>query len=271
MAPSVQELLKCKEEYYKFCREERNIAAIFYHTLLLPGNLREFLKLIDECEHLDSCENASIYFEYAYLRDLWKKKFPNDSTNLEEKVNQNNRKAKKLILRFLNLPNGEDLFEKSVCDFNSYFGAMPTSKKYIQMPSRWSAKHYKKNINDDCLFEQVCMLKWAFNAKPDIVIDFDGDAAVCVEAKWESGVPSYSVKSQSGKSVTPKQTDIQKYMFDRVLGRKTKFVLLKKTRGSESKTHEVLTWSEVFCNMDISKCPEFVKDWVNHIENKGQQ
>ena len=261
MAPSVQELLICKEEYYKFCREERNIAAIFYHTLLLPSNLRKFLELIDECEHLDSCENASIYFEYAYLRDLWKKKFPNYSTNLEEeKVKQNNRKAKKLILRFLNLPNGKDLLEKSVSDFNSYFGAMPTSKNYIQMPSRWSAKHYKKNINDDCLFKQVCMLKWAFNAKPDIVIDFDGDAAVCVEAKWESKVASYSEESQSGKKLTRKQTDIQKYMFDRVLGRKTKFVLLeKKPQKDPPETHEVHTWSKVFSKMDISECPKFVR------------
>ena len=134
------------------------------------------------------------------------------------------------------------------------------------MPSRWSAKHYKKNIKDDCLFEQVCMLKWAFNAKPDIVIDFDGGASVCVEAKWESGVASYSEESQSGKKFARKQTDIQKYMFESILGmKKTKFVLLTKTGRSESGTHEVLAWSKVFCNMDISECPEFVEDWVSRI------
>ena len=39
MAPSVQEFFKFEDDYYKICREERNIAAMLYHALLLPDNL----------------------------------------------------------------------------------------------------------------------------------------------------------------------------------------------------------------------------------------
>jgi hypothetical protein len=40
---SARSLLGWNEGYHAICREERNVAAIFYHLLLQGTNLRRFL------------------------------------------------------------------------------------------------------------------------------------------------------------------------------------------------------------------------------------
>ena len=88
-------IIEMEKDYYKFCREERNITAILYHALLRQANLKEFLSLIN-CKNIGSFEDASIYFEYAYLRDWWKREFPTKNVTSQE-VTKNNEKAKDLI------------------------------------------------------------------------------------------------------------------------------------------------------------------------------
>ena len=40
--------------------------------MIINDNINKFLRFID-CEDKIKCEEFGIYFEYAYLRDLWKK------------------------------------------------------------------------------------------------------------------------------------------------------------------------------------------------------
>ena len=261
MPMDVRKSLKYEDDYYPICREERNIAAILYHALLLPGNLTKFLGLIGS-EHSDNCEEASIYFEYAYLRDLWNKQADNDI-------------KKNLILEALNPQNKCDLYAMKTPCFNKYFGASNPSENTIQSPSGWSIRCMDENINGD-FFLDACKFKWAFNIKPDIVIHTGKTTAVCVEAKFESRESNYpsngkdkeTFQERQQKRGSVKQTEVQEYMFKELLGMKTDFVLLAKTKGSQSKTHRTLTWCEVFCNMDIDKCPKFVRDWVEHIKKE---
>ena len=100
MSINVREFLEWEGDYYPICREERNIVSIFYHALLLPGNLTKFLNLI--CiKRPESCEEVSIYFDYAYLRDVWKQHFPTKGVN-QPNLCRNNERARKLMLSALN-------------------------------------------------------------------------------------------------------------------------------------------------------------------------
>ena len=278
MPMNVREFLKYEEDYYPICREERNIAAILYHALLLPGNLTKFLGLI---EHSDSCEEASIYFEYAYLRDLWKETFPTKGVNQQD-LKGNNEKARKLILNALNLSEKRpDLLEMEVCDFNNYFGATPRppSEDHIQMPATWSIKSMDKGIVG-CSFLDICKFKWAFNIRPDIVIHTGKTTAVCVEAKFVSGESSYPSNSDKEEfqgrlkhggveqGIKYKQTDIQKHLFEELLGMKAQIVLLQKSSPTDPpETSIPLTWDKVFGEMDMDSAPEFIKCWVKGIRN----
>ena len=127
---------------------------------------------IEGCKFPVVADQVSIYFEYAYLRDLW-----------YERV-KDNQVARDLILELLDPPNRDELSGMSVLDFNTYFGAVPrASSEYIQSPGNWRIQRYRETITDDSFFWKTCRFKWGFNAKPDIVIHTSNDTAVCVEAE----------------------------------------------------------------------------------------
>ncbi|MBI5215593.1 MAG: hypothetical protein HY960_07545 [Ignavibacteriae bacterium] len=242
--------------YFKINREERNLAAIFYHTLLLDDNLKRFLDKIG-CE-LPIIENeVGIYFEYAYIRDLW------------SNIKQGNEFKKKLILDMLRPTNREELEKKSVIEFNSYFGANRTlSADHIASPGNWSIRYYHKNIIDNSEFLKVSKFKWCFNAKPDIVIHTTHNHAVCIEAKFESGEGKYP-SNDFEKAIFDNrriehvgQLSIQKKIMEELLGIQSKYIFLVQKK-SETATHEAFTWKEVFECFDTTTCPYFIKQWLN--------
>ena len=133
-----------------------------------------------------------------------------------------------------------------------------------------------EHIKDD-FFLDVYKFRCAFNVQPDIVIHINKQAAVCVEAKFESKESKYPT-SKSDKEQFKKrlgyvryyrQTEIQKYMFENVLGMEnTEFVLLAKKKPPETKTPEgykPLTWAQVFDEMKLNSDLEFVKCWVDRV------
>ena len=164
--------LDYKSGYFQINREERNLAAIFYHTLLLDDNLKQFVDLIG-CNQKIVDNEMGIYFEYAFIRDLW------------SNINSGNDLKRKLILDFLKPANRQQLEEMSILEFNKHFGAVRTlSTDIIASPSNWSIKYYDETISDNNTFLEVCKFKWCFNAKPDIVINTSHDTAICIEAKF---------------------------------------------------------------------------------------
>lgn len=182
--------LKTKH-YYEICREERNFAAILYHFLLDKNNLKLFFtSILNEDIIEDDLKCVEIYYEYACLRDIWDK--------LKEDNNGNQKKGQ-YIAKFLDL---DEKYEKShfdekeiIIEFNKQFGAK--SEKHIENPGNWKLKDllrlFEKNQE---LFLSACMLKWAFNIKPDIVIIIPGkeivpDKVICLEAKVESSEDKY--------------------------------------------------------------------------------
>ena len=269
---NIRNFLDFKEGYYSINREERNIAAIFYHTLLLQDNLKRFLLSI-KCNFPIIEKETGIYFEYAFIRDLW-------STIRKPTIDEENNFKKKLILELLKPNNQFELENLSVYDFNNYFGAVRTlSSDFIASPGNWSIKYYDKNIIDNDEFLKVCKFKWSFNAKPDIVIHTSNNTAICIEAKYESGEGYYPSnkneldifkrrfgRDQNDDRILIGQLSIQKKIMEELLGIKTQFIFLVQKKGSKIDNNIVtITWSEAFESLDITDCPYFIKEWIKKL------
>jgi hypothetical protein len=253
----IREFAKYSGSYFSINREERNLAAIFYSLLLHGDNLNRFLETIESKFSADP-ESSEVYYEYAYLRDLW-----------NARIRGNNELARKIVLDFLDPPDQARLAEISIRDFNEHFGAAPkASEDFIQSPSNWSIGRFRHTIEDPVFFLQVCKFKWSFNAKPDIVIHPNPDQAVCVEAKFESEVGVYPQKRREKNEFVDRglqpvsQTECQKYLFEKLLGFDTEYILLAQNPDARSKTHKLVTWKKTFSQMDLSPAPRFVREWI---------
>lgn len=252
-------LLRWTDGYHTICREERNVAAIFYHLLLKGSNLRRFLDLVGSSLPVRP-EETAIYFEYAYLRDLWSARVREAPT------------ARSLIIDLLQPPNADDLMRMSVVEFNEFFGAVPVpSRDYMQMPGKWSIERFGPHIADKDTFLRTCRFKWAFNAKPDIVIHTTHDAALCVEAKVESGEGQYPTKPSEIAEFVRRglpmqgQTDLQTYILRELLGIDAEFVFLVAKPSARSASHRTVTWAEAFAALDTTGCPSFIAQWIDRI------
>ena len=252
---NIRQYLNWTKSYTAINREERNLAAVLYHVLLLEDNLTRFLALI-ECTFQVVESEKAIFVEYAYPRDLW------------SRIRDNTPK-RGLILELLKPSNMSALQEMSVFDFNKHFGAVPRpSVKYVQSPGLWSVPRFDRTIKDDDEFLKTCIFKWAFNAKPDIVIHTSKDEAVCIEAKLKSSEGQYP---QSGSEKTifksrgldyVRQTALQRYLMQDLVGIETQFVFLVEKPAKTSYTHELLFWKDVFSSLDVSGLPQFMHEII---------
>lgn len=245
--------------YFDIIREERNFAAILYALLCKPIYLERFLKKIEYKTEIG--DGFGIYFEYAYLRDLWNhidgtvKGKPQQSTN--EKIRESNRKKIALIKELLDVEAVGKIFDnvEDIEKVNKALGVGgPLSSIYIQSPGRWSVAklddNFSGNENNE-IFSKLCNFKWAYNIKPDIVIHLNKNSAICIEAKFESTESTYpaSVEEKSifktrGLSYVG-QTKVQEYLMKNILGFETKFVFVGK-KGLPGNSYEFRSWHELF-------------------------
>jgi hypothetical protein len=258
MMPNLCAILDFGAPYHAINREERNLAALLYHALLLPGNLERFLRVI-ECPFALREDEAAVYFEYALLRDLW-----------HTEVRGNEAAARRVIEECLAPPPEVGLGAMSIEELNRFFGT--TSSKYIRNPGTWSGRRFMREIADDAFFLSVCRFKWCFNTKPDLVIQLGPDEVVCIEAKLESAEGSYPTHPKEKREFARRgltrvgQMELQRHLFEELLGMKTQLVFLVAdgAKGSSS-THERLTWREAFDAMDLTGAPTWVHAWVARV------
>ncbi|MGH7294359.1 MAG: hypothetical protein ACRELB_05480 [Polyangiaceae bacterium] len=250
-------LLGWNAGYHTVCREERNVVAMLYHLLMDGENLARFLDLAG-CKLPVVPEEVGVYFEYAFLRDLW-----------NDRVRDNAQLGRKVILDLLQPSNPQDLERMSVEDFNGFFGAVPRpSRDFIQSPGNWSIERFAPNVPDRDQFLRICRFKWAFNAKPDLVVHVSHDGALCVEAKFASGEGHYpskgSEKAEFARRGLPlqAQTDLQTYILRDLLGLQAEFVFLVEDASATSASHRTLVWREVFAALDTSSCQAFMREWI---------
>lgn len=245
---NIRKIAQLAPNYCEINREERNYAAILFAALCKPGNTERFLRLCGFVEKLEP--DFGIYFEYAYLRDLW---YKIDDVGIKKEIIRQNLRITG-IDEILNLP---------VVEINRKFGvAGYPSEDFVQNPGKWAIVKYNQNFPDNGDFLKVCRFKWSFNIKPDIVIHLNKDRAICIEAKYESGEGSYPalinekmIFNERGISYVG-QMQLQKYMMEELLGVKTDFMVLV-FKKEKSDTHKVLSWAEAFGSLDMGDMPPF--------------
>lgn len=153
--------------------------------------------------------------EWTYLRDLW---FFHSATASADVL-------RAAILSTLQPGDADNLEQCTVEEFNSHFGAVPASSRvYVQSPSNWSVRRFDPNIVDDDAFRRTCRFKWAFNVKPDLVVQTPSGRALCVEAKWDSREGRYP-SNEPEKAIFRRrklplltQTEVQRFLVDELLG-----------------------------------------------------
>jgi hypothetical protein len=223
----LRERLGITDDYVSYCREERNFAAVLYHLLLDEKRLGAFLELIGLTAAQG--EGARIYFEYAHLRDLWAEVGTRHAT-----ADERNARYREAVIVMLRHP---DIALPMDCKaFNEFFigpGSKAASANHIQMPSRWNDARFDAWYahGGETFAQRACMLKWAFNAKPDLVLHLGGNRAVCIEAKLESGIGGYKARTdQRPDPFGMTQTRLQEFIFNDLLGYATDFVIVSKDR-----------------------------------------
>lgn len=254
---NIREIIQNEQNYYEINREERNYAAIFFSAICNKNNLIKFLEYYNITDEIT--DEFGIYFEYSFLRDLW--------------FNNKNEEIKKKIIREkLLINNINNILEHSIEDINKIFGVVGIpSKEYLQYPGKWAISKFYQNFNNDD-FLKVCKFKWSFNIKPDIVIHLSKNKAICIEAKLASSEGSYPSQKDDIEifdarvSNRVKQTDLQKYMMEELLGIKTEFLFLVSNRNIISESHKTITWNESFNCLDLSNLPFFALEMIKNLK-----
>jgi hypothetical protein len=248
--------------FSEFNREERNAVATLYAALLLDGNLKRFTDLL-QCGAFSGVATET-FVEWTYLRDLW---------NHHSKSNDERRLA---ILDVLEPSNRRHLQACSAEDFNRFFGvAGHVSKEHIQSPGRWSVLRFAKNIEGNDEFLRTCRFKWAFNIKPDLMLDNGEKHLLCIEAKLESLEGSYPTSSPEKAEFARrqieriKQTELQRHLLEDLLGYTADFRFLVQSTAAASMSHATVTWAEVFEALDLSPLPSWVRAWTKRFAKTG--
>jgi hypothetical protein len=126
---------------------------------------------------------------------------------------------------------------------------------------------------------RACKLKWAFNAKADLVIHTGPQTAVCVEIKYHSKTSKYTMKCKNNFSMD--QLELQQFILRDLLGYSTHFALLSLHSPTPKRLQSIpphlgdvvhLTWLDVFKAVLGSEFPDqssnnhsFAHRMVRHI------
>jgi len=283
---NIREIIGNPPNYWEFCREERNYAAILFAELCKKENLAAFLKKYSTDDQPIENYQFGIYFEYAYLRDLWNsigksnEGGKHESSNNLDAIEAANIKRKEIIQKCLTKVTGVDaILKKSILEINQHFVSGKPSEIFIQSPGRWSVAALSNTFKQPSDLLIACKFKWAFNIKPDLVIHLSKEKAICIEIKHESGEGRYpattgekSIFKSAGIKETVGQIEMQKYLMTELLGLTTQFIFIKskniKTSNSLHDCPTELHWKDVFGCMDIAHMPLFAQNMACKISEK---
>lgn len=159
--------------YLAVNREERFFCALFGHALLSSQTIRERFSELTQAKFHISMKPATfqIFLEAAALRDYWNDL--GDPLLYSDETHTKRRAVLNAILSFMNIP-------ADVIDKHHVFWTSEQRKK-LWSPGRWDPKTLA-----EIGLERLKQVKWAFNAKPDILIQSDSNVLL-IEGKLESG------------------------------------------------------------------------------------
>jgi hypothetical protein len=232
--------------YYQVNREERHFGFLFASALI---HNKEFRKKIFEAYnkevgsalvHEDG--QFDIYLEVAALRDYWNDLYEKEGMGKTDYQKADGQK-KKILDKLI---EGKYL-DPIILSREDIFRTPPNQnrKGYIWFPGQWNAQKLLELENDPQHKGKLISIRWAFNAKPDILI-VSGKSALIIEVKLESS----EGKKDTGYNQLDTQRLIAKLMSELVpeyIGVDILCASLapKKFIGTPDNKFDGLSWSEV--------------------------
>jgi hypothetical protein len=217
--------------YSDYVREERHLAAILFQILGNPENARQLL-----CATTGSChahlknDSIALAYEYTEVRDRWSKLKRDDEAKRTAIYGILRRaKSAKFLLKYHDndelivsvedfIKKIEEIDQNSIpVKFRKFLGHSNASTKTIETPGRWDDKKIflRERVNNYASLQDApCLIKRAFNIKPDLAILVDKKPLLVIELKWHSKVTSE--KLPSGRKIS--QTELQRFVVETVLG-----------------------------------------------------
>ena len=149
------------ERYSGINREERHYAAVLFHLLTRPDNVKRVLDYA-LCHWQFNPDDYEVYFEFSYIRDLW---------HVMRK--ESNSRKRDAIIQMLEQSGGTQAFLKRLesftdHEFNEFFirkhkGADGNDQNRkltkIQSPANWRLSALDSNLNNDDDMVAACKLK----------------------------------------------------------------------------------------------------------------
>ncbi len=221
-------------------REERFFCFLLGHALLMSGQVRQgFTELAQrKCNVTLDPDKLEVYVEAAALRDYWREL--GDPVVYSPETHERRKAVLKSIFEKFDLT--EDILDK-----HDLFW---TSTRKL-----WNPNHWNEKALAEVGLNKLVKVKWAFNAKPDILL-MSPESMLVIEAKVES--------AEGCKADTNyRQLDVQELIIDLwkqlipSFKRDIKLALLNLSASHEKVP--VIQWSEIIEIISNSDVDEFTR------------
>lgn len=233
--------------YWQVNREERFYCALLFHCFLSYSDFR--IKYCDFIKnrfnvHLNP-DNLDVYFEVAALRDYWR--------DLGDPITYSpdtHNKRKAIILSILKL---KGLDENVINKFDLFW----TSKDHLKLwsPGRWSKSALIENNLKDLI-----SIKWAFNAKPDMLL-VSNNAALMIEAKVESSEGIYDDENTASNQFETQDLIIK--LLNNLVPSFNKVTIVRKVLSPE--VNSDFTWKDIWSILKDIQIDDFTRKCFNNL------
>ncbi len=229
------------KNYSEVNREERFFCFLLGHALLMSQQVRfGFAELSrKKCNVTLDPENLEVYVEAAALRDYWRDL--GDPVKYTDEIHNSRLSVLKLIFEKYDVPL--DVLEK--------YEVFKTSTHKL-----WNPNHWNEKALEEAGLGRLIEVKWAFNAKPDILL-ISPESMLVIEAKVES--PEGCKADAEYKQFQTQQLigELWQLLIPQFKNKKLVNVIL-----NVSSTHEsipVIKWSEIMTLVDNSEVDVFTR------------
>ncbi|TPG57829.1 hypothetical protein EAH89_10460 [Roseomonas nepalensis] len=260
--------------YFLFNREERHLAGVLFHLLCLGDNADRLCSRL--CPNWPvRKEEFGVYLEYSYFRDAW--------DEIGRRVPDPNARKREILLVMLAAFGGRPelvaalALSTGVEEFNRRFVRHRPSKTDIQSPATWQVGTFGIEGSgftpEDLL--ALCKLKWAFRAKPDVVVQPSLGRAICLELKLESGKASYPAtgaeirllrerglydEGSAERRLPMRQTKLQRLAMEHLFGAGNVALVFITRDGPRGEEREHLSWRSLIEMLEIpTGLPQFAQ------------
>lgn len=232
--------------YKKINREERFFCSLFAHALLTSQYVRSrFAKMVCQLGVNLDPDKLEVYLEVAALRDYW-----NDLGDPHQYSSETHERRCEVVGAILRLGS----IDSKIINSKPMFWTKGVGSK-LCFPGRWNKKALEEKD-----FGVLKRVKWAFNAKPDMLL-LSPTGALVLEAKVESS------KGQN-RADGYNQIKTQKFiveLWQRLIPSFSDVPIRLATLELGSQVEDGLAWNDVIMMINRSELDSFTKECIGEL------